>query len=250
MILKDKKIIFLLPPKTGTTSFIKMFRDNDINFELFPKFNQHSFLIELLKYINIEHLSDYKVYQLCRNPIDRLVSVFYFHKQILKGKDKYGDFIHLDFNNFVELINTNIHFLPHHPTQFCSKVLGDANFKKNQVRRLHGGMRFYIPQTKWNDLDFLSHPKTLLLSDFEKKNFIQSKWKSINLKVKYLKLEDLSKDCSILSEILGITTKLELPKANITKDKTEELYINLYNDKTLKLAQNIYKNDFKTLSYD
>ena len=70
------------------------------------------------------------------------------------------------------------------------------------------------------------------------------------MKVKYLKLENLTKDCSNLSSILETDIKLNLPKANITKKKTEKPYIEMYSKKSLNLLIDTYQEDFKILNYD
>ena len=69
------------------------------------------------------------------------------------------------------------------------------------------------------------------------------------MKVKYLKLENLTKDCSSLSSILGTNKKLSLPKVNITKKKTKKPYIEMYNKKSLDLLIDTYQEDFKILDY-
>lgn len=221
MVLKDKKIIFLLPSKTGSSSLVKMFKDYDIKFELTPS-HKHPFLSEVIENNNIQDICNYKIYQLCRNPIDRLVSAFYFQKQIIAKKEKYKHFIDLKFPEYVKLITDNVHYLPYHVNRFCHNVFNDLDFSKARSNTGYG-VRFYLPQTKWNDTED---------------------------KIHYLKLEDLSKDSSILSEILGVYIKSELPKVNITRKKTTKPYIKMYNSESLKLVQDIYKDDFKLLNYE
>jgi hypothetical protein len=221
MVLRDKKIIFLLPSKTGSSSLTQMFKGKGIDFELCYG-HKHPFLSEVLKYNKISDFYNYKIYQLCRNPIDRLVSAYYFQRQIIEQKEKYKDFFNLDFNQFVKLVTSNTHHLPDHVNKFCYNVFQDIDFGKYKSPNGYG-VRFYLPQVKWND---------------------------VGMKIKYIKLEDISKDCSILSEILDTEVNFELPKVNITKDKTDQPYISLYNSKSLELVKNTYKEDFKILQYE
>ena len=79
MLLRYKKIIFLLPPKTGSSSLAKMIKDNGFEFEM-VKTQLHPFLSEIIEYHKIQNISEYKIYQLCRNPFDRIISSFYFQK--------------------------------------------------------------------------------------------------------------------------------------------------------------------------
>ena len=221
MVLRDKKIIFLLPSKTGSSSLTQMFKDKGIDFELCYG-HKHPFLSEVLKYNKISDFYNYKIYQLCRNPIDRLVSAYYFQRQIIKDKEKYKEFFNLDFNQFIKLITDNTHHLPDHTNRFCFNVFKDMDFGKKTSPTGYG-VRFYLPQVKWNDY---------------------------GLKINYLKLEDLSKDCSILSEILDTNIEFEFPIVNETKDKTDQPYISLYNSESLELVKNTYKEDFKILQYE
>lgn len=221
MVLKEKKVIFLLPSKTGSTSLTQMLKDNDVEFKLSPR-HKHPFLSEVLRSNRIEDFYNYKVYQLCRNPIDRLVSAYYFQRQIIEQKEKYKDFFNLNFNQFVKLITSNTHHLPDHVNKFCYNVFQDIDFGKHKSPNGYG-VRFYLPQIKWNNT---------------------------GMKINYLKLEELSQDCSILSDILQTDIKFEFPKVNVTKKKTSQPYIDMYNDESLELLLNTYKEDFKILQYE
>lgn len=221
MVLKEKKILFLLPSKTGSTSLVKMFTDYDIPFTLTPQ-KKHPLLSELLELNNIQDFYNYKIYQICRNPIDRMVSSYFFQRQIIKDKDKYKNFFNLNFNQFIKLITNNVHHLPNHVNRFCMEVFNDVNFT-NRKSPTGYGTRFYLPQIKWNDID---------------------------AKVNYLKLEDLVKDCSIFSKILDIDTNFTFPHSNITKNKPSTPPLDLYDTESLKLLKKIYQEDFKQLQYD
>ena len=221
MVLKEKKILFLIPSKTGSTSLVKMFRNHDIPFTLTPQ-KKHPLLSELLELNNIQDFYNYKIYQICRNPIDRMVSSYYFQRQIIKNKDKYKNFFNLNFNQFIKLITNNVQHLPNHVNRFCMNVFNDVNFTNSKSPTGYG-TRFYLPQTKWNDT---------------------------GAKVNYLKLEDLVKDCSIFSKILNVDINFSFPHSNITKKKPPTPPLDLYNTESLKLLKKIYQEDFKQLQYD
>ena len=221
MVLKNKKVIFLLPSKTGSTAFTKLLNENNIEYKNSGLF-KHPFLSEVLKSQNIKDFYNYDIYQLCRNPIERMVSAYFFQRQIIQNKEKYDKFFKLNFNEFVELITNNTALLPDHTNRFCYNVFNDVDFGKSTSPTGYG-VRFYLPQVKWNDT---------------------------GMKVKYLKLENLTKDCSNLSSILETDIKLDLPKANITKKKTKKPYIEMYSKKSLNLLIDTYQEDFKILNYD
>ena len=221
MVLKNKKVIFLLPSKTGSTAFTKLLNENNIEYKNSGLF-KHPFLSEVLKSQNIKDFYNYDIYQLCRNPIERMVSAYFFQRQIIQNKKKYDKFFKLNFNEFVELITNNTGLLPDHTNRFCYNVFNDVDFGKSTSPTGYG-VRFYLPQVKWNDT---------------------------GMKVKYLKLENLTKDCSNLSSILETDIKLNLPKANITKKKTKKPYIEMYSKKSLNLLIDTYQEDFKILNYD
>lgn len=85
----DKKIICLSVPKSGTTSVANFFKDKisgDSVVWLYPESAQirHSTLTDLIdKSTIINPISDYKVYGVCRNPGERLIScVDYFTSRL------------------------------------------------------------------------------------------------------------------------------------------------------------------------
>lgn len=216
MLLRDKKIIFLLPPKTGSTSFKKMIYDAGIEFEESDS-ELHPFLSEIITKYNINDLENYQVYQLCRNPFDRIASSFYFQKKIIKDKERYSKFIKLNFDDYVDIITKNSYLLPNHVDSFCKSVFDDDTFAKRHLPSAYG-IRFYIPQTEWG------------LS---------------NVRINYLKIEEF--DSLILQKILNIDRKLNLPKLNLNKDIVN--YKNLYNKKTIRMVTSAYSHDFEILNY-
>ena len=223
MVLPDHKMIFLLPPKCGTSSFISLLKDN-------PEFNsaviinqdknRHMVLSHKLRKFNIK-LQDFKTYQLCRHPLNRLISSYHFHKRptsetetIFVGDGKYARIY--EFNEFLELA------LP---------IIIDSNSKPNKrkfiswnrtiSKDLHINHFFYKPQMEWNDL---------------------------NVNVEYLKLEDLMQDTSKLFPILGESTPKKYPIKNKNK-KLKNPTLEIFTKQNLELAYEAYEQDFKILGY-
>ena len=218
MILRYKKIIFLLPPKSGSSSFVKMLKDNGFEFEM-VKTQLHPFLSEIIKYYKIEDISEYKIYQLCRNPFDRMVSSFYFQKKIIKDKKRYKEFIDLSFDDFIKLITDNVNLLPNNIDFFCENVFNDSKFSTRHLPSAYG-IRFYIPQTKWVNE---------------------------NVDVTYLKIENLNENLLILQNILDVDKKLILPKINSNHVNIE--YNEMYNTESIEMIKKIYSEDFVKLNY-
>jgi len=218
MLLRYKKIIFLLPPKTGSSSFVKMIKDSGFEFEMVET-QLHPFLHEIKSYYNIQNINEYKIYQLCRNPFDRIISSFYFQKKIIKDKKRYKKFIDLSFDDFVKLITDNVHLLPNSIDFFCKNVFNDSKFSTRHLPSAYG-IRFYIPQTKWVNE---------------------------NINVTYLKIEDLNKDLSILQNILDTNKKLILPKIN--SNHVDISYNEMYSNKNIEMMKQVYSEDFLKLNY-
>lgn len=218
MLLRYKKIIFLLPPKTGSSSFVKMLKDSGFKFEMVEA-QLHPFLSEIKSYFTIENINEYKIYQLCRNPFDRIISSFYFQKKIIKDKKRYKKFIDLSFDDFVKLITDNVHLLPNSIDSFCKSVFNDSEFSTRHLPSAYG-VRFYIPQIKWVNE---------------------------NANVTYLKIEDLNEDLSILQNILDTDKKLVLPKIN--SNHVDISYNEMYSNESIEMIKKVYSGDFVKLNY-
>lgn len=252
MIFPSKKTIFLLPPKCGTSSFVRLIKDNTSLFDdpLTTDRGRHSLLeannSKLEK--NGENLQDYKVYQICRNPLDRLVSSFLYidqqnetrKKQPPRRRIRNPKHIRrvrrpLEGLNFVDAMKLTLPLVSHYPT--TEKLSGifrytDTKFYKKYLKdhphpffRTAGlnYFQFYIPQYLWNN---------------------------VNANITYLKLEDLQEDNSILSEIFEENLPV-FPTANEGKPSLKKLpYIEYYNEEVKKLLTTVYWGDFTALGYD
>ena len=135
MIFKDKKIIFLLPPKTGTSSLLKLINDKEYNFEGTPP-NRHIYLSNIVDHHNVRgNINEYKVYQLCRHPLDKLVSSFYFSQALPHIREGYPGYIKLSFEEVVHLL------------------LDNKSYRILNTRKDFGGGRLFLPQTEWCDIE-------------------------------------------------------------------------------------------------
>lgn len=227
MVFLDKKIIFLLPPKCGTTSLSTLLLNTQKFSPMVSLRNtRHSLLSKVVKSNNLQDtIQDYKIYQLCRNPLDRLVSSFYFYanqfgvQRFLDQTQTYknGEFKltkELNFNNTMEVFLPHLHLLANSPNhKDYPAYSGKRNF--------HGFFMFLSPQSIWNDLD---------------------------IDVEYIKLEDLKKSTSILSSIFKKDFQ-KFPSTNINKKRPSQPYLEMFTKKTLELAYKVYEQDFKILNY-
>ena len=220
MVSKINKLIFLLPPKTGSSSILRCLKISKlplseiVNYKKYPTI--HLTLEEIIELysINLDELNQYKIIQIVRNPYNRIASA-YFHQMKLQN-------MYIEFEKFLEKIEETKHLLPHNLDEFYDKFYGNITYKHNSFRNNHwGGVRFYYEQIWFNDL---------------------------NLKnITYFKLEDLDKDYSSLSNFIGINTN-KFP--HINKNQTPSDYNRLYNEKCISIVSELYKNDLKYFNYE
>lgn len=226
MVFPDHKMIFLLPPKCGTSSFISLLKDN-------PKFDsdlikeqdkgRHIRLSQMRRYFGTD-LHEFKIYQLCRHPLNKLISGFHFHKKPI-SKDTPNQFNiaiepnkEYEFNEILKLILplviSNKNITPQKQFVSWNRTI---NKSFNSALSL-----FYRTQTGWNDL---------------------------NMDVEYLKLEDLMQDTSKLFPILGESTPKKYPIKNKNK-KLKNPTLEIFTKQNLELAYEAYEQDFKILGYN
>ena len=230
MVFLDKKIIFLLPPKCGTSSFISLLKDNPkFDSDLIVKQDQtrHIRLSHIVRRNRIRNLQDYKIYQICRHPLNRLISSFYYIKPPI-SKDVKNPFSIINhygkeykFNEFLELILPFIISIKQKPPKIFW-TLWNKTIKKD-FKGIH--TFFYQPQVYWNDL---------------------------NANIEYIKLEDIIQDSSLLFPILGENTTKSFPFKNKNKGKNNKPKtptLEMFTKQNLKLVYEAYEQDFKTLGY-
>lgn len=214
MVNKEKKLIFLLPPKVGSSSIIYWLNQSGvINDSLlyFPYPSLHLTLKEICTLYGIPHsdLINYKIIQITRNPLDRFISSY-------KHQNKLINFS-LNPNDFLLHLKKYIYLLPNNLDEFYEKFYGDLKYKYySYSNNTWGGIRFYYNQTWWNDL---------------------------NASVKYFKLEDLIQNLKPLANYLNLPTA-KLP--HINQSNTNQNYFEFNKQEILSLFQ----NDYKLLNYE
>lgn len=223
MIFPDLKIIFILPPKTGTSSFLRFLEPHFIQGKTVGNYRHH-FLSITVESFNIQNLEEYKIYQLCRNPLDKLISAYYFEQALPHIRGRFPKLMEWGFNEVIKLKLSNLHYLPIQ-IDAHNKIITDATGDIYRPGLGDQGTKLYLPQTWWNDL---------------------------NLDITYLKLEDLKEDCSILSEIFNVPLQTEFPFVNSThiRKRFSKPVLEMFDKEALELALDIYKKDFETLNYE
>ena len=114
MINRQKKILILLPPKTGTISLESLFKVNIAGYDAYSRNNvehAHMYLSEAIQHYHIEDIENWKVFQTARNPYNKMVSAFYFKKQVMGDSNQ--EFKKISFTGLLEKVKENIHLLPH-----------------------------------------------------------------------------------------------------------------------------------------
>ena len=99
IIDNEKKLIFICPPKTGTTSLKNALKDQP-GVDIVRGALRHMPFEECLSVVKKEKLSDYETCAVIRHPVNKLISWFqYRSRPQLAGKPRYvGD---MSFKEFV-----------------------------------------------------------------------------------------------------------------------------------------------------
>lgn len=221
MVSTRHKLILLLPPKTGSSSFVRLFLDAGVTFDRpvrqvsFPVYHLLLSEIQYIFALSDEQIQTYRCVQITRNPYRRAVSAW-LHQMELTGTRE-------TFDAHVKRVSENRHLLPHNPDKFYSSFYGDPDHKQRSFKKGNwGGMRFYFQQQWWNDLE---------------------------VPLRAFKLEELSESTLELAEYCQI----DLPKMKkIKKNMTWQFPgFNYYsNNETVTQIQQLYQTDFQTFSYD
>lgn len=127
----EKKLIFICPPKTGTTSLRNALKDQP-GVEIFRGPLRHMQFKECLSVVKKEKLSDYETCAVIRHPVDKLISWFqYRSRPQLAGKPRYvGD---MSFKEFIkshkgDFKNYSDKRFVEHEEQECSLIFKYENF--------------------------------------------------------------------------------------------------------------------------
>jgi hypothetical protein len=103
MISKEKKLISLMPPKTASNSIKQTLENNGVTFsipigkKIVPKI--HLKLDEIVDLFDLDTLSNYKIFQIVRNPYHRFVSSYY-HQMRTSAIRRNIKFVGYDLNQF------------------------------------------------------------------------------------------------------------------------------------------------------
>ena len=229
MISKEKKIIFLLPPKTGSTSLKRCIMEAGVHFSTptkqvdYPVY--HSTLTEIMEAYNVreDELGDYKIIQIVRNPFDRFISAWKHQTEIVSRFTNTPHYT-ISLSEMIDKVKNHKHLLPNNIDDFYIQFYGDLSFKTNSFKNgTWGGMRFWCDQIWWNNITNTTN---------------------------YFKLEDIKKDTTELSDYIG----LKLPKLPHIKpnmhSKRDSDYRAYYTDGDMESVNKLFNNDITTLNYE
>ncbi len=217
MVSRSNDIIVLAPPKTASNSLYKCLEDSGVEFDRLP-FNkgnvkQHQTLSELCNTFDVldVNIVDFKIIQIVRNPLDRLVSSFLHHNRMVSKP--------IEFDNLIEDLVELKPLLPNNIDEFYDHMYEPHWVLKMEGKPHWGGIRLWYEQNWYND-------------------------KFAN--VKTFKLEDLQKDVKPLADYLNLDIK-EFPIEN--KHNTED-YLSYYTNEQIEIVKDLYKRDFKLFDYE
>lgn len=220
-VSKKNKLIFLLPPKTGSTSLKWCLISSKISFD--PVINIpnhptiHLLLSEILKAYNIkkDELNQYKIIQITRNPYDRFISAVYHQNIIIKNNHTVSEYL--------EKLNKYLYMLPDNQDLFYEKFYTIASHKENNFKNNEwGGLRFWFKQEWWND---------------------------IGANVNYFKLESITENLGELSEFINIKLR-DFPHARPANSNRNNKYEKYFNETTIIDFKKLYDSDVKKFNYE
>jgi hypothetical protein len=221
MVSKEHKLIFLVPPKTASTSVFNTIGEYGIERDVVPPSpgqpTIHLKLSEIKRIFEIPSFEGYTIIQIVRNPYYRMVSSYY---QQLRTMPK-DDYLDIEFRNMS--FSQYVHHLydAKNSDNFIRNFYGDNDFVETQISegKTWGGLRFFDNQVDWNDL---------------------------NENVNYFKLENISNDFSPVSNLIGI----DIPQLNsINVNPTEVDYDELLTDDLKIIIRELFDKDFESFSY-
>ncbi len=220
MISKERKLIILLPPKTASTSIEDAFKKSEIKFDNPNKIvdypTLHLKLSEICETHNIQNPEEYKIIQFTRNPYYRFVSSYYY---LIKITPNYKEIIFngMNFDEFVFHIDKC-----KSSENFIKEFFGDDSHYYENLRKKKSwsGVRMFDEQIMHND---------------------------IGSKINYFKIENLSKNLKIVSDLISIEIG---PVRNLNRNPVDINYDNLLDSECKEIIYKNFISDFKVLGYD
>ena len=220
MISKERKLIILLPPKTASTSIEDAFKKSEIKFDNPNKIvdypTLHLKLSEICETHNIQNPEEYKIIQFTRNPYYRFVSSYY---HLIKITPNYKEIIFngMNFDEFVFHIDKC-----KSSENFIKEFFGDDSHYYENLRKKKSwsGVRMFDEQIMHND---------------------------IGSKINYFKIENLSKNLKIVSDLISIEIG---PVRNLNRNPIDINYDNLLDSECKEIIYKNFISDFKVLGYD
>jgi chondroitin 4-sulfotransferase 11 len=211
MIHHRKKFIFIHIPKCGGSSITKQ--------AFFKKRSQENAHKSISEYAKTKDLTKFKQFSITRNPWDRIVSLYFFWRNMNKKHpyykwDKYAvQFIHdknLNFEEFVQAI-----------------------YSKNSKKFFFKSYDFENHKTK-KEIDHTKSQRSLL----ENNGLVNLTFIG--------RFENLQNDFDKICDIIKIP-RSTLPHANKSPHKH---YSEYYNDRTREMIERKYKEDIKEFGYN
>jgi hypothetical protein len=220
MISTEQKLILLIPPKTASTSIGDAFRKSGINFNEsnkvvgYPVF--HPRLSEICEVYNIINPADYIILQFTRNPYYRFVSSYY---QLLRvsPSNKNLAFHGISFKEFVFHVDKC-----KSSKNFIKNFFGDDShyYENLRTKKSWSGVRMFDEQILHNDL---------------------------GVKINYFKIEDLSNNLKIVSNLIS---KKIGSVYNLNKNPVDVNYDTLLDSESKEIIYKNFISDFEVLGYD
>jgi hypothetical protein len=221
MISKKNKLIFLMPPKTASTSLTNTLKKSGISFSLPNQIHTplsiplvHLKLDEIIKIYDVHNLSEYKILQVVRDPYQRFISAYF---QLLKILYKVKNIKFKDYN----LNQFTKHLYESKKSEnFIDNFFGDTSFIQNKIMKNEGwgGTRLFDTQISWKNLD---------------------------CEITYLKLEDISRDVSQISNFIN----LPINSFDFLNSTGRKNHLELIDEEMKIIIIELFYDDFKSFQY-